>query len=107
MPACLGLDLCCELTGVTPCQDMAEIRVFHQDRFLCRAICPELAGEQISLKEIIQARNARRKQVQAGLSEREAFVEQFLVVHQPELLYNGFPFGESCLDLFAPSVASL
>jgi putative transposase len=25
-------------------RDMAEIRVFHQDRFLCRAICAELAG---------------------------------------------------------------
>jgi len=24
-------------------RDMAEIRVFHGDRFLCQAVCPELA----------------------------------------------------------------
>lgn len=29
--------------------DLAEIRVFYQDRFLCRAICQELAGQTISL----------------------------------------------------------
>ena len=33
-------------------RDMAEIRVFYHNTFLCRAICAELAGETISLKEI-------------------------------------------------------
>ena len=47
--------------------DLAEIRVFHQDRFVCRAICQELAGSTVSLKEIEKAAE-RRKQVQAGLS---------------------------------------
>jgi putative transposase len=65
--------------------DMAEIRVFYQDRFLCRAICQELAGQTISLKEIEKARNERRKQVRAGLSTRAAVVEQFLAVHQEEV----------------------
>ena len=37
---------------------MAEIRVFHDHRFLCRAICAELAGETIALRDIIRARNA-------------------------------------------------
>jgi len=64
--------------------DMAEIRVFYQDRFLCRAICPELAGQTISLKEIEKARAARRKQVKAGLTERQAVVEQFIAVHREE-----------------------
>ena len=64
--------------------DLAEIRVFYHDRFLCRAICQELAGQAISLKEIQKAREARRKQVKAGLSTREALVEQFLAVHQHE-----------------------
>ena len=31
-------------------RDLAEIRVFHEGRFLCRAICPELAGTTIGLK---------------------------------------------------------
>jgi putative transposase len=64
---------------------MAEIRVFYQDRFLCRAICQELAGETISLKEIEKARSERRKQVRVGLSSRATVVEQFLAAHNAEL----------------------
>jgi putative transposase len=64
--------------------DLAEIRVFHRERFLCRAICQELAGSTVSLKEIEKARAERRKQVKAGLSTREALVEQFLAVHHQE-----------------------
>jgi putative transposase len=64
--------------------DMAEIRTFYQDRFVCRAICQELAGSTVSLKEIEKARTERRKQVKAGLSSRAAVVEQFIAVHQEE-----------------------
>jgi putative transposase len=64
--------------------DLAEIRVFHQDCFVCRAICQELAGQTVSLKEIEKARAQRRKQVKVGLSTREALVEQFLAAHQEE-----------------------
>jgi len=45
---------------------MAEIRIFYQDRFLCRAICPDLADRTISLKEITAARNARRRNCGPG-----------------------------------------
>ncbi|HEX4818142.1 MAG TPA: hypothetical protein VFV66_35830 [Nonomuraea sp.] len=31
---------------------MAEIRIYHDGRSLCRAICPELAHRTISLKDI-------------------------------------------------------
>lgn len=41
-------------------RDMAELRVYHQEQFLCRAVCQELAGQTISLKEMIRARNHRR-----------------------------------------------
>jgi putative transposase len=51
-------------------RDLAEIRVFHQERFVCRAICQELANQTISLKEIVQARTARRRQLRAGLVTR-------------------------------------
>jgi AAA domain len=57
---------------------MAEIRVFHANGFLCRAICPDLAGETIALREIIQARNHRRKTLRHTLEEerqRRIFVE--------------------------------
>ena len=29
-------------------RDVAEVRVFHEDRFVCRAVCQELAGETVS-----------------------------------------------------------
>ena len=59
-------------------RDMAEIRVFHQNRFLCAAICQELAGQTISLKEIIRARNQRRRQLQQELRDYQATVERLL-----------------------------
>jgi Mu transposase, C-terminal len=37
-------------------RDLAEVRVFHEKRFLCRAISPEHSGETISLKDIQAAR---------------------------------------------------
>ena len=61
------------------------MRVYHQDAFLCRAICSELANQTISLKEVVlQARRARRRQLQGQLRDRVEVVEQFLKVHQPE-----------------------
>ena len=48
------------------------------------AVSAELSGQTASLKEIKKARAQRRKQVQAGLSSRQAVVEQFLAIHQEE-----------------------
>ena len=61
--------------------DMGEIHVFYQDRFLCRAICAELADRKVSLKEIEKARSQRRKQVRAELSTREAMVNRYVEIH--------------------------
>jgi putative transposase len=56
-------------------RDIAEIRVYHQDTFLCRAVCPELAGETIALKDLIRARNRRRRELRETLSDRAALVD--------------------------------
>ena len=48
-------------------RDMAEIRVFHRDRFLCRAVCAELAGATVPLREILRARNHRRRELRGIL----------------------------------------
>jgi len=64
-------------------RDMAEIRIFHQDRFLCRAICPDLADRTVSLKEITAARNARRRDLRARLGERASVVDRLIEVHRP------------------------
>lgn len=64
-------------------QDMAEIRVYHDGRFLCRAVCQELAGETISLKELIRVRTARRRELRETLTDRAALLDQLLTVPHP------------------------
>ena len=59
-------------------RDMAEIRVFHNDEFLCSAICPELAGATVPLREILRARNRRRRELRGVLSDRRNAVETLL-----------------------------
>ena len=59
-------------------QDMAEIRIYHNDRFLCRAVCQELAGETISLKELIRTRDARRRELRVTLTDHAALLDQLL-----------------------------
>jgi putative transposase len=59
-------------------RDMAEIRVFHGNRFLCRAICTTLAGEAIALRNIIRARNRRRRDLRHTLQERSRMVDVLL-----------------------------
>ena len=65
-------------------RDMAEVRVYFGDSFLCRAINPELAGETVALKDIIRARNRRRRELRARLAEREATVEALLRLRRGE-----------------------
>jgi putative transposase len=64
-------------------RDLAEIRILHNEQFLCRAICPELAGTTIALKEITAARNARRRELRQGIRDRTKVVDQLIAVHQP------------------------
>jgi putative transposase len=66
-------------------RDMAEIRIFHHNRFLCRAICAELAGETIALRDIMQARNRRRRELRQTLQERARTVEALLEAHRSAL----------------------
>lgn len=42
-------------------RDLAEIRVFYEGKFLCNAICQEIAEMTVSLKEIQKARKGIKK----------------------------------------------
>lgn len=59
-------------------RDMALIRIFHQNRFICRAICQELAGETIALRDIIRARRNRHRELRATIKDRIQTVESLL-----------------------------
>ncbi|MBX3327724.1 MAG: transposase, partial [Nitrospira sp.] len=69
-------------------RDMAEIRVFHEDRFLCRAVCAELAGDTVPLREILRARNQRRRELRGVLRDRERAVTTLLDVKRGGIREN-------------------
>lgn len=75
-------------------RDVGEIRVFHQGIFLCRAVCPELAGETVNLKEIVSARNRRRRELMAELRERQTVVDKLLTLRRHEAR-NEEPMSEA------------
>lgn len=58
--------------------DMAEIRVFQSNRFICRAICQELAGETVSFKDVVQARREQRRALSSTIRERRSLVDQLV-----------------------------
>ncbi len=64
--------------------DVAEIRVYHAGRFLCCAVCADLAGETVSLKEIVGARNRRRRDLRGQLAARETVVAQLLALRRSD-----------------------
>jgi putative transposase len=66
-------------------RDMAEIRVFHNERFLCRAVCAELAGATVPLREILRARNQRRRDLRGVLRDRQAAVDTLLQMKRGEI----------------------
>ena len=59
-------------------RDLSEVRVFHRDRFLCRAVSEEHAGGAVTLKDIEAARRAHRRALRAGINERVARVADYL-----------------------------
>ncbi|PRY94229.1 Mu transposase C-terminal domain-containing protein [Donghicola tyrosinivorans] len=59
-------------------RDITELRVFHRDRFLCRAVSAHHAHQAISLKDIQQARTARRKALRNEIMAKSRRVTEFL-----------------------------
>ena len=66
-------------------RDVAEVRVFYQDRFLCRAICQEWAGATVPLRDIMKARNRQRRELRQFIQDREQVVESLLHARRGQL----------------------
>lgn len=56
-------------------RDLAEIRVYHNDQFLCKAVCQELASYTISLKEITRARQKRKRELRKVINEKKSLLD--------------------------------
>src|SRR5262249_33448323 len=63
-------------------RDVAEGRVFHEGRFVCRAVCQELAGETGTLREAIGARERRRRELRRTIQDRRKAVESLLEIRR-------------------------
>jgi putative transposase len=64
-------------------RDLGEVRVFHKNRFLCRAISPKHAHETVTLKDIQTARAAHRRALRQQISERVSVVAEYLPGRPP------------------------
>lgn len=64
-------------------RDVSEIRVFHRDQFLCRAISPDYAGQALTLKDVQTARTAHRRALRAQLQDRRRAVREYLPLRPP------------------------
>lgn len=56
-------------------RDAAELRVFHDDHYLCRAIAPELATAAITLEQLQNARDTRRRNLKQQLRDRRSLAD--------------------------------
>lgn len=61
-------------------RDIAEIRVFRRQRFLCRAVCPELPGVIVPVRKITRAPNKHRRDLQTMIRDRRRTVEELVVM---------------------------
>ena len=59
-------------------RDVGEVRVFHRNAFLCRAISPEYAGQSITLKDVEAARVAHRRRLRSDIRDKTARVADHL-----------------------------
>jgi len=54
-------------------RDISEIRVFHRDSFICKAVDPEHESSTVTLKDIQAARNARKRELRNQINLKLSF----------------------------------
>jgi len=59
-------------------RDLAEIKVYLHDQFLCTAACKELTGRSANIKDLSQARNRRRKLLEREINARSELVQLYM-----------------------------
>ena len=62
-------------------RDITEIRVFHKNQFICKAVDPDHETSTLTLKDIQAARSARRRDLRGQINQRIAVVAR----HLPDL----------------------
>ena len=65
-------------------RDLAEIKVYHREQFLCKAICQDLAEMVVSLKEINAARAAVKKELYGQIKHSQLLMRRLAHAKRPE-----------------------
>ncbi len=63
-------------------RDIAEIRVFYKEHYLCTAIAPEISDYEVDLKEIVSARNKVRRNLEKQLYFGKTVAEEIVSAKQ-------------------------
>jgi len=71
-------------------RDMGEVRVFHRNVFLCRAIDADHAANSVTLKDIQAARIAHRRRLRQEIREKQSSVIDYL----PAILRTPAPIAK-------------
>lgn len=66
-------------------KDLAEIRVFFQNKYLCTAIAPDLSNLTVDLNDIVAARNKRRRQLKKESIEINSVAQTLIEDKMSEL----------------------
>lgn len=81
-------------------KDMAEIRVFYKEEYLCTAICIDLSNYTVDVKEIIAARNKHRKDLKSLISPDKNISEEIKLKKQEDILSKEKTFNKSKLKRY-------
>lgn len=66
-------------------RDLAEILVYADNALVCRAVCFELSDKRTSLKEVIRARSAKRREVRESLTDLLQIADKYVPREKPSL----------------------
>jgi putative transposase len=80
-------------------RDMGEIRVFHRNTFLCRAVNAEHADRSVTLKDVQAARSAHRRKVRQEIKEKWGRVADLLPTPPTQISAPPKPRPETTLPV--------
>ena len=67
-------------------RDLAEIRIFHQDHFLCTAIAPDLSDFTVNLKDIVEARKKHYKELKSSGFSNQTITDHIVQKKQEDIV---------------------
>ncbi len=58
--------------------DISSIRIYYKNEYLCQPVSNEFSNKKVSIKEIIQIRNARRKELKQEITQRLSYADSVI-----------------------------